>query len=310
MRATVPVHYGVAMSDDTTPPQDPNSGATPPPPSGSEVPPAAPPPPPPPPPPAGGGAMPPPPPPPPPYGAPPAGAPGGSYSPVEAIQYGWARFTKSPSTLLVPALLVLVINIVISGVIYFLLQATLLGTHDCTKTVFGTQIDSTCGPGLAVTLLGAAISGGISTFLSSLFGAGLIKSALNVVDGKEVNAGDVIGYATKPEVVSTAAILGALGFVGTLLCYLPAIVISFLTVFAMFFVVDKGLSGVEAIKASVSLVTSRIGETILFYLLAAVALIVGAILCLVGLLAAVPVVLAGAAYTFRVLNNEPVVPAA
>jgi len=237
-------------------------------------------------------------------------AAGGAYSPVAAIQYGWAKFTKSPSTLLVPALIVLAINIVISGVIYFVLQATLLGTHDCTKTIFGTAVDTQCGPGLAMTLFGAAVSGGISTFLTSLFGAGLIKSALNVVDGKEVNAGDVIGYASKPEVVTTAAMLGVLGFVGTLLCYLPAIVISFLTVFAMFFVVDKGLQGVEAIKASVSLVTSKIGETILFYLLGAVVLIVGAILCLVGLLAAVPVVLAGAAYTFRVLNNEPVSPVA
>lgn len=285
------------MSDDTTPPQDPNSGATPPPPGG-EVPPAAPPPPP-----AYGST----PPPPPAYGAPPAG--GGGYSPVAAIQYGWAKFTKSPSTLLVPALIVLVINIVVGGGIYFLLNAILLDTHDCTQTVFGTEIESQCGPGLAMTLFVAALSSGISTFLSSVFGAGLIKCALNVVDGKDVNAGDVVSYASKPEVLTTAAILGVLGFVGTLLCYLPAVVVSFLTVFAMFYVVDKGQSGVEAIKSSVSLVTSRIGETILFYLLAAVCLVVGAILCLVGLLAAVPVVLAGAAYTFRVLNNEPVTPA-
>ena len=90
--------------------------------------------------------------------------------------------------------------------------------------------------------------------VTSALGAGLIKCALNVVDGFQVNPGDVISYATKPAVVSTAAILGVLSFVGTLLCYLPAIVISFLTVFAMFYVVDKGLSGVEAIKASVSLV--------------------------------------------------------
>jgi uncharacterized membrane protein len=249
-----------------------------------------------------------PPPPPPPYGAP-ASAPGG-YSPVAAIQYGWAKFTQSPSTLLVPALIVLVLNIVISGVIYFVLNAALLGTHDCTRTVFGTSIDTQCGPGFFMTLLVGALSSGVSTFVTSALGAGLIKCALNVVDGLEVNPGDVIAYATKPAVVSTAAILGVLSFVGTLLCYLPAIVISFLTVFAMFYVVDKGLSGVEAIKASVSLVTSRIGDTILFYLLAAVCLIVGAILCLVGLLAAVPVVLAGAAYTFRVLNNEPVASAA
>jgi uncharacterized membrane protein len=243
----------------------------------------------------------------PPYGAPPAAA--GGYSPVTAIQYGWAKFTKSPSTLLVPALIVLVINIVLSGIVYFVLNGIFLGTHDCTRTVFGTKLDTQCGPGFFMTIFVGALSSGVSTFITSMFGAGLIKSALNVADGLPVNPGDVLGYATKPAVVTTAAMLGVLSFVGTLLCYLPAIVISFLTVFAMFYVVDKGLAGVEAIKASVSLVTSHLGETILFYLLAAVCLIVGAILCLVGLLAAVPVVLAGAAYTFRVLNNEPVSPA-
>lgn len=292
------------MSDDTTPPQEPEQGAAPPPPPGDVPPPPV----------GGAGAMPPPPPqpsapppsappPPPPYGAPPAT---GGYSPVTAIQYGWAKFAKSPATLLVPALVLLVVFLVIEAVIYWILNVTLLGTHDCTRTIFGTEVDTQCGPGLAVRLLGAALSGGIATFLQAVFGAGLVKSALNVVDGREVNVGDIFSYAGKAEVVSTAAILGALSFVGTLLCYFPAIIVSFLTAFTMFYVVDKGLSGVDAVKASVSLVTSKIGETILFYILAAVVLIVGVILCLVGLLAAVPVVLAGAAYTFRVLNNEPV----
>ncbi|HEX2895849.1 MAG TPA: hypothetical protein VHO29_17735 [Marmoricola sp.] len=229
---------------------------------------------------------------------------------MAAIQYGWSAFTKSPATLLVPALLVLVINLVLSGIVYAVLNGILLGTHDCTRTVFGTRIDTQCGPGFFMTIFVGALSSGISTFFTSMFGAGLIKSALNVVDGLPVNTGDVLSYATKPAVVTTAAMLGVLSFVGTLLCYLPAIVVSFLTVFAMFYVVDRGQQGVEAIKSSVSLVVSKLGDTILFYLLAAVCLIVGAILCLVGLLAAVPVVLAGAAYTFRVLNNQPVAPVA
>jgi uncharacterized membrane protein len=227
---------------------------------------------------------------------------------VTAIQYGWAKFTQSPSTLLVPALIVLVINLVLTGIVYFLLNGLLLGTHDCTRTVFGTEVDTRCGPGFLSTVFVSALSSGISTFLTSLFGAGLIKCALNVADGLEVNPGDVLGYASKPAVVTTAAMLGVLGFVGTLLCYFPAVIVSFLTAFTMFYVVDKGLSGVEAIKASVSLVTSKLGETILFYILAAVCLVVGAILCLIGLLAAVPVVLGAAAYTFRVLNDEPVAP--
>jgi len=81
-------------------------------------------------------------------------------------------------------------------------------------------------------------------------------------------------------------------------------------VFTMFYVVDKDMSGMDAVKASFSLTTSRLGDTVLFYVLGIVVFVIGAILCLVGLLAAVPVVLAAAAYTYRVLNNEPVSPAA
>jgi uncharacterized membrane protein len=250
------------------------------------------------------------PPPPPPYGAPPASAPGGAYSAVEAIQYGWTKFTKSPSTLLVPALVVLAVVVVLEVIAQIILRATLLGTHDCTTTVFGTTVDSRCGPSFFTSIFGAALAGIVVSFIGQLLGAGLIKSALNVADGKPVNVGDIFSYASKPNVVTAAAIVSVATFVGTLLCYLPGLVVGFLTVFTMFFVVDKDMSGVEAVKASISLTTSRLGETILFYVLGVVVMIVGAILCLVGLLAAVPVVLAAAAYTFRVLHNEPVTPAA
>ncbi len=248
-----------------------------------------------------------PPPPPPAYGAPPAG--GGGYSPVQAIQYGWAKFTKSPSTLLVPALIVLLVLIVIDVIIQIILRGALLGTHDCTRTVFGTEVPGQCGPGFFTTLFVSALGGLVASFIGQLLGAGLIKSALNVADGKEVNVADIWGYASKSNVITTAAIVAGATFVGSLLCYLPGLIVGFLTLFAMFYVVDKDMAPMEAIKASVSLTTSKVGETILFYLLGIVVIIVGAILCLVGLLAAVPVVLAGAAYTFRVLNDEPVTPA-
>ena len=56
----------------------------------------------------------------------------------------------------------------------------------------------------------------------------------------------------------------------------------------MFFVVDKGMCPVDACKASINFVTSHLGDTVVFYLLGIVAFIVGAILCLVGLLVAAP----------------------
>lgn len=245
---------------------------------------------------------------PPAYGAPPPG-PGG-YSAPDAIGYGFNKFKASPGALLVPALIVMVALVVVQVVVQLALSATLLGTRECTETIFGRQVETTCGPGFVMSLFGAAIGGLFVSFIAQVLGAGLIKSALNVVDGKAVDIGDILTWATKPNVVTTAALVSGLTFVGTLLCYLPGLIVGFLTAFAMFFVVDKDLAPMDAIKASYGFVTSHLGETIVFYVLGALTLMAGAILCLVGLLAAIPIVLAAAAYTFRVLHNEPVTPAA
>ena len=102
---------------------------------------------------------------------------------------------------------------------------------------------------------------------------------------------------------------GSPTFLGTLLCYIPGIIAAFLLDWTMFYVVDQDMAPVDAVKASVKFVTDHLGDTIVFYLLGIVVLIVGAILCLVGLLVAVPVILIGAAYTFRRLNGEQVAPA-
>ena len=90
----------------------------------------------------------------------------------------------------------------------------------------------------------------------------------------------------------------------------PGIIVGFLLNWAMFYVVDQDMEPMDAIKASVKFVTSHLGDTIVFYLLGIVVLFVGAMLCLVGLLVAVPVVLIAAAFTFRVLNGQQVPPAA
>jgi uncharacterized membrane protein len=63
-------------------------------------------------------------------------------------------------------------------------------------------------------------------------------------------------------------------------------------------------------KASYKFTTTHLSETIVFYLLTIVVGFIGAILCGVGLLAAIPVILIGQAFTFRVLNGQQVSPPA
>ncbi len=207
-----------------------------------------------------------------------------------------------------PILVVLVVVIVLEVIVFFLLQATLLGTHDCTRTVLGTTIETQCGPGFFVSLLGNALSSLVISLIVQILGAGLIKNALNVTDDKPVSLGEIGTWATNPKVITAALIVAGATFVGSIFCYIPGIIIGFLLNWTMFYVVDKDMAPMDAAKASVTFVTSHLGDTVVFYLLGIVAFVVGAILCLVGLLVAAPVVLLGAAYTFRKLNGEPVSP--
>jgi uncharacterized membrane protein len=207
---------------------------------------------------------------------------------------------------LVPVLVVVVVLIVVEVIVQFILRATLLGTHDCTQTILGTSVQTKCGPSFFVSLLGAALGWLFVSLVTQALGAGLIKNALNIVDGLPASTGEIGAWATKGPVIVTALIVAVLTAIGTILCYIPGIIIGFLLNWAMFYVVDQGMAPMEAIKASVSFATSHLGETIVFYLLGIVVIIIGAVLCLVGLLVAVPVLLIAAAFTFRVLNGQQV----
>lgn len=234
---------------------------------------------------------------------------GGPYSPTESFGYGWAKFKAKPGDLLVPMLVVLVVIIVLEVIVQIILRATLLGTHSCNQTILGTTVRSQCGPGFIVQLFGAALGGLVVSLFAQALGAGLIKNALNIADGGQASVGELAAWATKPQVITTAVIVAVATAIGSFLCYVPGIIVAFLLNWAMFYVVDKGMEPMDAIRASVTFATSHLGDTVVFYLLGIVAFVVGAIVCLVGLLVAAPVVLIAAAFTFRRLNGESVSPA-
>ncbi|MGI9157323.1 MAG: hypothetical protein ACR2FG_11930 [Marmoricola sp.] len=245
-----------------------------------------------------------PPPPPPQYGAPPAHQ--GKYNPTEAIGYGWTKFTKRPAELLVPVLLLLVAVGVVFVIVYGVLAAVFLGSGGFVTDPNTGVTTYDRGPGFIVIVVVYALLILLSVFVGQLVGAGLVKGGLDSVDGKPVSIGEMFQGWDKGQAL-VAAILIAVGIgVGYVLCFIPAIIVGFLTQYTMYYVVDQKLGAVDAIKASVKFTTSNLGDTIIFYLLAVVGTFVGSLLCGLGLLVALPVVLIGQAYTFRRLNAQPV----
>jgi uncharacterized membrane protein len=136
----------------------------------------------------------------------------------------------------------------------------------------------------------------------------LLSGCLDIADGKPVT----IGSFFKPRNLGgaiLAALLVAIGtWIGLILCIIPGIVFGFLAMFAIPFVVDRSLSPVGSIKASIATVRSNVGGALLSWLVQIAAILVGEFLCLVGLLVGFPVALLVLTYTYRKLSGGQVVP--
>ena len=133
--------------------------------------------------------------------------------------------------------------------------------------------------------------------------AGIYRGALRVMDGEGFSLGQLFDGYSKMHVILASIFISVATGIATVLCYLPGVLIAFLTSFTLFFIVDQEMEAAEAIAASVKMVWHNFGKTLLFFLLAAIVVLIGAILCGVGLLVAVPVVVFGAAYTYRKLAH-------
>ena len=94
--------------------------------------------------------------------------------------------------------------------------------------------------------------------------------------------------------------------IGYFLCIIPGLIVMFFSQFYVWFIVDKQMGAWDAIKASFSLVNQHLGTLILFFLASVVAYLVGAILCGIGLLVAIPVIYIAQGYTYRRLQGESV----
>ena len=273
----------------------------------------------------GGGGQAPPPPPPPPgggYGAPPPGQPGGygaapppppaagagGYDAVEAIKYGWAKFSKNAAPFVIGALIVGAIGIAFS-ILGQILAATIFDTSPTTTIDPETGVPEIEQAGFLAAFFANAVVSFIGQVITTLAAAGLVKMAFDAVSGREVSLGTMFDGWDKLQLLVASILVGIATFIGIILCVIPGIIVAVLSAFTTALVVDQKLGAIDAIKASVALVRGNLGAVLLWMLVALVCGIVGALACGVGLLVAIPVILISQAYTLRTLTGGQVAPA-
>ena len=215
--------------------------------------------------------------------------PGGPtpFSSTEAIGYGWKKFRENVGPILIATFVLIAASIVLS----------LIG-----RTVTG----QSAGSGGMNFSLGGSLFQILSTVVSYILGAAVIRGALDVTDGKKFDLGAAFSNLPYGNVIITAFLIGVLEVIGFVLLIIPGLLVAFFTIFALYFVVDKNQAPIEAITSSAKLVRAHIGDTLLLIVLSIVVIIAGFIALCVGLLVALPVVILATAYAYKKFLGEPV----
>jgi uncharacterized membrane protein len=159
----------------------------------------------------------------------------------------------------------------------------------------------------AVTFLSFAL-GFVQWVVGEVIAAGVTKGALDITYGRKPDVSTMFKGIDFVQVLIASFLTGLAVFIGILLCVIPGIIIAFLTSFTLYFVIDQKLSAVDAIKASIDFTRANVGDLVLLFLACIAAVIVGACLCGVGLLVAIPVVIIALAFAYRTLRGEQVAP--
>ncbi|MBA3782087.1 MAG: hypothetical protein H0X12_09590 [Nocardioides sp.] len=242
---------------------------------------------------------------PPPYSPPPA--PGPRWDLGEALTYGWNKLQSNISQLVL-AMLVLFVGVVATVVMVGVLQWLLLDSGEAEFNASTGEVRIDEGSGFLTVLVVNALISALALVVLQVFASGLIRGALGITEGREFKTAEMLKTDKIWPVFVTSLIVGALTFAGTLLCYVPGLVVGFLTSYSLYFVLDKGLAPTDAVKASVSLVKDNIGPALLWYVVGGFVALAGLLACGVGALLTVPVVLIGTAYTYKMLTGAPVAP--
>ncbi|GAB17105.1 hypothetical protein GOEFS_019_00180 [Gordonia effusa NBRC 100432] len=244
-------------------------------------------------------------------GYPQGGVPGDtSYSVGDAFNWAWNKFTKNAGPLVLATLAYAVAFAIVGAIFGFLISSLTTTTETQSGSIYGSSYSyevttSNFGAGaIIVTIIAALVFfvlGGaiISAFFSGIF---------DIAEGREVSVGSFFKPRNLGNVILASVLVGIITYIGFLLCIIPGIIAAFLLWFTTVAVVGRGISAVDGIKTSYNLVRARLGDSILAALLSYVIILVGTVLCYVGLLVAAPLAALFQVYTFRRLSGESIAP--
>jgi uncharacterized membrane protein len=166
----------------------------------------------------------------------------------------------------------------------------------------------TDGSGTFASFLVGAVGQFAFSVITMIISTALLRGALDVTEGRPFQISGLVSRINIGSVVLAGLLVAVITAVGTVLCILPGIAAEFFLLFTPIFVVDKNLAPVDALKASFDFTRNNLANMLVWVIVGGLVYVIGLCLCGVGALVAIPVVMLGAAYTYKKLTGQPVAP--
>jgi uncharacterized membrane protein len=205
----------------------------------------------------------------------------------------------------------LVVSVLIYGVLFGVGYGVIAlggGMGSTTTTTnsdgYTTATANASATGLAIMIVGDILLYAVGIFAQSAF----LSGCLEIADGRPVGIGSFFKPRNLGTVILAAIIVGILTSIGSFLFVIPGLIVAIFAQFTILFVIDRSQGAIDALKSSFSTVSSNFANALLAWLVQVAAVLVGAVLCGVGLLVGGPVAALVLVYTYRKLSGGQVVP--
>ncbi|MES2225515.1 MAG: DUF975 family protein [Patescibacteria group bacterium] len=204
----------------------------------------------------------------------------------ECLTSGWNTFKTRPWIFIGVGVLLLLVNMLISG-----FQSML--------QVGGAYV---LGPESTVVAIISAIAGMALTFLVSMGKISFFLKAHDVVS--DVSVRTLWHPSPYLKFVGTSILLTVILLIGFILLIVPGIILGIMFGFALYGVIEDGLGPVDALKRSRAITKGNRWRMFLLGLALVGINIVGFIALIVGLLVTLPVSALAVVHAYRVLSRE------
>jgi len=145
----------------------------------------------------------------------------------------------------------------------------------------------------------------ISWILSMIISLGLIKIVLNLLDNKEGKFSDLFSqFPIFFKYLFGYILYGLIVFVGFILLIIPGIIWGIKYQFFTYFIVDKNVGPIEALKRSSEITRGAKWDLFLFGLLLGFINFLGVLCLVIGLLVTFPITMVASAFVYRKLLSH------